>query len=266
MRIAVCVKQIIDPELPVSKFAIDPATKTQKLDGLDFVMSSFDENALEVALRLKDKNPNETRITVLTVEEQDATKTLKKALSMGADEAIFVTDPVLRNAPPTHVASALALAIKKLPPYDLILSGCVSGDWSDGVIGGFIAEILGTQFLACATAVEMQENGLLKITRLGENGVEVWESPLPFAASVISGVSNTPRYPKLKDIMAANKKPQTRWSVADIGFDPNAVPPYAEKEDVRIASRETNCEMISDGEPSEQAAVLLAKLRERRAF
>lgn len=269
MRIAICIKQIIDPELPASRFGIDPELKRQKppSDNQDHsVISSFDENALEVALKMKDKNPGNTTITVFTVGEQDATKALKKALSMGADEAVLITDPALCNAPPSYVASALALAIKKLPPYDLVLSGCVSGDWSDGVVGGFVAEILGMPFLACATAIETSENGMLRIARSGENGVEIWENPQPLSVSIISNASNAPRYPKMKDIMAAGKKPLTRWAAADIGFDPNAVPPYAEKEYIRLVTRETNCEMIPDGEPQEQAAALLAKLRERRAL
>lgn len=266
MRIAVCIKQILDPEIPTSKFSIDPATKTQKPDGLNPVMDSFSENALEVALRIKDKNPQNTSITVFTVGEESALKTLKAALSMGADEAVLISDPLLHYAPPAYIAATLACAIKKREPYDLVLSGCVSGDWSDGIIGGFIAEILGMRFLACATKVETDANGALKITRPGENGTEIWESPLPLSVSVISSAANTPRYAKMKDIIAAAKKPQTRWTAADIGFNPNAAPPHAEKEDVRIAFRETNCEMIPDGEPQEQAALLFAKLRERRAI
>lgn len=266
MRIAVCIKQILDPEAPASKFAIDYEQKRQKPDGLDLVISSFDENALEIALRIKDKDPKNTSITAFTVGEPSASTALKKALSMGADEAILINDPILHYAPPTHIAVALALAIKKLPPFDLILSGCVSGDWSDGIVGGFIAAILDIPFLACVTEIHTHEDGALQITRPGENGVEIYETPLPFAASVISSAKNTPRYPILKNIMAASKKPQTRWTAADIGFNLNAVWHHAEKEEARIASLETNCEIIPDGEPSEQAAILLAKLRERRAI
>lgn len=266
LRIAVCIKQIIDPELPASKFTIDPVIKTQKPDGLNLVISSFDENALEVALRLKDKDPKNTTVTVFTVGEQSALTALKKALSRGADEAILINDPILHYAPPTYIAMALTCAIKKLPPYNLILSGCVSGDWSDGVIGGFIAEILDMRFLACANVIEKEDNDMLRITRLGEVGTEIWKSPPPLSVSIISSATNAPRYEKLKDIMAANKKSISVWSASDIGFDPNTAPHSAEKKEVRIASRETNCEMVPEGEPSEQAALLLAKLRERRAL
>lgn len=269
MRIAVCVKQIIDPELPASQFGIDPELKRQKppSDNKDHsVISSFDENALEIALRIKDKDPKNTAITVFTVGEQDATKALKKALSMGVDDAFLINDQILYHTPASHIASALACAIKKLPPFDLILSGCVSGDWSDGIVGGFIGAILDMPFLAYATLIKTDENGMLRITRPGENGVEIWESPQPLSVSIISSAQNTPRYTKLKDIMAASKKQITMWSVADIGFNPAAIPPHAEKTELRIPARETNCEMIPDGEPSEQAAILFAKLRERRAI
>lgn len=266
MRIAVCTKQIIDPEAPASKFAIDYEQKRQKPNGQDLVISSFDENALEIAVRLIDKDPKNTTVTVFTVGEQSALTALKKALSMGADEAILINDPILHYAPPTHIAVALALATKKLPPFDLILSGCVSGDWSDGIVGGFIAAILDIPFLACVTEIHTREDGALQITRPGENGVEIYETPLPFAASIISGAKNTPRYPKLKDIMAASKRQILNWSASDIGFNINTVHPHAEKEEARIALRETNCEMMPDGEPQEQAAALLAKLRERMAL
>lgn len=266
MRIAVCVKQILDPEAPASKFEINHELKRQKPNGQNMVISSFDENALEVALLIKDKDPKNTYISVFSVGEPSASTALKKTLSMGADEAFLINDPTLHHAPATHIASAIACAIKKLPPYDLILSGCVSGDWSDGVVGCFITAILDIPFLACATEIHARENGILQITRPGENGIEIWESSPPLSISIISSAKSTPRYPKLKDIMAANKKQIPNWSVAEIGFDLNAIPPHAEKKELRISARETNCEIIPNGEPQEQAAALLAKLRERRAL
>lgn len=268
MRIAVCIKQIIDPEIPTSKFAIDHELKRQKLpDNQSLVISSFDENALEIALNLKDANSQNTHITAFTVGEPSASTALKTALARGADEAVLINDPILHHAPASHIASALVCAIKKLPPFDLILSGCVSGDWSDGVVGGFIAEILNIPFLAYVTSVEIYKTGVLMITRPGENGIEIWESQPPLSVSIISSAANTKiRYPKLKNIMAANKKQIPNWSLADIGFDLNAIPPHAEKKELRISARETNCEIIPNGEPQEQAAALLAKLRERRAL
>lgn len=267
MRIAVCIKQILDPEAPASKFEIDHEQKRQKPNGQNMVISSFDENALEIALNLKDANSQNTHITTFTVGEPGTSIALKTALARGADEAILINDPILHHAPASHIASAIACAIKKLPPYDLILSGCVSGDWSDGVVGGFIAEILAMPFLACATEIHAREDGIFKIIRPGENGIEIWESPSPISASIISSAANTKiRYSKLKDIMAANKKPIPNWFAVDIGFNPNTIPPHAEKEELRIFTRETNCEMIPDGEPQEQAVALLAKLRERRTI
>lgn len=266
MRIAVCVKQIIDPEIPASKFAIDSVAKRQVSDGKNLVISSFDQNALEVALKFKDKDPANTHISVFTVGDANASAVLKTALSMGAQEAILITDPALEYAPAQRIAAALACAIKKLSPYALILSGCVSGDWSEGVVGSCISEILNVPFLAYTTAVQVCENNILRITRAGENGLEIWEGTAPLSLSVISNATNTPRYPKLKDIMAAAKIKIPIWSAAEIGFNPATIPSNTKTEELRSAAKETVCEIIADGEPEAQAKALLAKLRERRAL
>jgi electron transfer flavoprotein beta subunit len=265
MRIAVCIKQIIDPEVPARRFIIDPALKRQKQNGEKLVISSFDENALEIALLLKDKDPA-THISVFTVGDANASTVLKTALSMGAHEAVLITDSALEYAPASHIATALACAIKKLPPYDLILTGCVSGDWSEGVIGALIAETLNIPFLAYATAVQTHENGLMRITRSGENGLEIWEETTPLSCSVISSATNKPRYAKLKDIMAAAKKQIPVWSAAEIGFNSATIPSNTEIEELRSAVKETTCEIIAEEEPDAQAKALLAKLRERRAL
>jgi electron transfer flavoprotein beta subunit len=265
MRIIVCVKQIIDPELPASQFKIDPVAKRQQPDGHPLVISPYDENALEVALQVKGQTHG--HVTVLSLGERTAVTTIRKALAMGADEAIVINDPCLEETDAVGVASALAGGIRKLGGADLVLCGCESGDWGHKVLGPLLAEALAVACITFVTQVEVK-NGQIRVRRVVEDGIEVWDVRPPVLLTVISHESNAPRYPKVKDIMAASRKPLSIWSVADINLDPKEVGTAAARVTVReltIPTQQSQCEFLT-GEPEEQVAQLFARLRERKVI
>jgi electron transfer flavoprotein beta subunit len=261
-NIVVCIKQIIDPEMPATQFKLDKAAKRQLRDGANLVISAYDQNALEVALQLKEKAGG--KVSAVSLGEAGASSALKSALGMGADEAVLLSDPAFLECDQFGVAQVLAAGIRKLGGYDLVLCGCVSGDWGDRMVGSLLAEELGIGCATFATRIEAKDGALI-LRRVVENGVERLEGKPPLVATIVSDETNTPRYPKLRDIMAAGKKTIPVWKAADLQVDAarlGAASRRAEVNDLYIPVRDSKCEVI-DGETAEEKADRLAvRLRE----
>ena len=266
MHIVVCVKQIIDPEIPTEQFKLDPATKRQVRGGLSLVISAYDQNALEVALQLKEKVGG--TVTALSLGEPEAQGAVKSAMGMGADAGVLVTDPVLTGSDPFGVAHILAKAIRKLGAPDLVLVGCVSGDTGDKVMGPLLAEELGLPCLTFVSRIEVRE-GKAAARRIVEDGYEVVEAPLPLVASILSDDSNVPRYSKLKDIMVAARKTVPVWKAAELGVDIATVGAAGQRlqlREVSIPQRDSRCELVNGDTPAEQAERLAERLRELKVI
>jgi len=266
MHIVVCVKQIIDPEIPTEQFKLDPATKRQVRGGLSLVISAYDQNALEVALQLKEKVGG--TVTALSLGEPEAQGAVKSSMGMGADAGVLVTDPALTGSDPFGVAHILAKAIRRIGAPDLVLVGCVSGDTGDKVMGPLLAEELGLPCLTFVSRIEVRE-GKAVARRIVEDGYEVVEAPLPLVASILSDDSNVPRYSKLKDIMAATKKPIPIWKAIDLDLDPTRVGASAARAqlcELVIPKQESKCEFIPGDTPEEQGEQLAIRLRQLKAL
>ena len=260
MDIVVCLKQVVDPELPLRDFVIDPATHRQVREGRPLVLSTYDENALEVALQLKDRSG--ARVTALTLAPQAAIgDAVRLALAMGADEAVVVDDPRSPDLPGAVKARILAAAIRRIDRYDLILCGCESADWVERVVAPLLAEELEA---ACVTFVSRVESsdGVLVVRRQSEDGFHLIEARLPAVLSITSDETNRPRLPKVKDIIAAKRKPLHVWPAADLAASTGET--TADGVDVRgvaAPERTARCEMLT-GDPAEQAALLAQRLRD----
>jgi len=266
MNIIVCVKQIIDPEIPTEQFKLDPATKRQVRGGLSLVISAYDQNALEVALQLKEKVGG--TVTALSLGEPEAQGAVKSAMGMGADAGVLVTDSTLTGSDPFGVAHILAKAIRRIGAPDLVLVGCVSGDTGDKVMGPLLAEELGLPCLTFVSRIEVRE-GKAAARRIVEDGYEVVEAPLPLVASILSDDSNVPRYSKLKDIMVAARKTVPVWKAADLGVDMATVGSACQRlqlREVSIPQRDSRCELMNGDTPAEQAARLAERLRELKVI
>ena len=266
MHTLVCIKQIIDPEIPADLFRLDPITKRQVRGGLSLVISAYDQNALEVALQLRGQVGG--KITALCLGESAAMGAVKSAMGMGADEGVLVSDSVLLNLDVFGVVHVLAKAIRKLGPPDLVLTGCVSGDIGHKVVGPLLAEELGWPCATFVSRIEIQgEKAVLR--RIVEDGYELMETPLPVVASILSDDSNVPRYSKLKDIMVAAKKQVPTWKAADLDLDGSRVGAGAtwfELRDMVIPMGESHCELVGGDTPQEQAERLALRLRELKVI
>jgi electron transfer flavoprotein beta subunit len=259
VNVVVCIKQVVDPELPAQEFAVDPASRRQVRAGKALVISTYDENALEVALQLKDTGAAST-VTVLTVAPAaEAKDAVRLTLAMGADRAVVVDDPRAPALLGPEKAALLAAALRRIGSVDLILTGCESADWVERVIAPLVAEAAGA---SCVTFVSRVEAGDGRVTarRLADDGVHTVEARLPAVLSITSDERNRPRLPKIRDIMQAGKKPVETIPVAELSDLPGALTdPGVEVREVLIPTRTTRCEFL-EGEPAEQVEALIQRL------
>ena len=199
MKIAVCIKRV--PEMD-SRFRIAASGTSVEETGLKFAISDFDEWAAEAALQLKEKHGGE--VTVISLGPDAVQESIRKALAMGADRGVQLkADRVPFDG--FAIAGALAAELKA-GGYDLIMFGKIAVDSSSGVTGAMVAELLD---LPCVTAVSKLDiaNGRGTAERALESATEVVEFPLPAVVTVDQGLVTAARYPALKGIMAAKKKP-----------------------------------------------------------
>jgi electron transfer flavoprotein beta subunit len=214
LKILVMVKHVIDVELNLR-------VRDGKLveDGLTYVLSKWDENALEAALQLKERAGGE--VTAVTIGPERAAETLRKALAMGADRAVHVNDPAVAGSDSLAYARILAQVARR-QPFDLILCGRQSQDTDMGGTGPMLAEMLGIPFVANVVKIVPEEGGKLTVHRNGDQGREVAEVTLP-ALLTANDSLNEPRLASLRGIMAAKKKPMEALTLAGLGVDPGAV-------------------------------------------
>ena len=262
MHIVVCIKQIIDPEIPPHVFQIDPVAKKQIRGRQVLVISTFDEVALEVALQMKEKEDG--TVTALTIGESQAVEALHAALAMGADEAVLVSDPAFENTDSFGTAHILAAALQKVGEFDAVLCGRQAGDVEMGLVGPFLAEKVG---LPCVTLAANMEagDGTTRLRRPIEGGYEVLETATPFLATIMNDDSNIPRYVSVRGLRKAMRSEVPVWSAADLGLDPAKLGSETAKielEELFVPKREIRCEFIEGETGSETGKQLALRLRE----
>jgi len=209
MKIAVCVKQI-----PEGSRRIDPETKRLDRSG-EGALNPFDAHAVEEALRLKDAG-GEGEIVLVSMGPAKAQDALRKALAMGADRAVLVSDDEAAGADLVATSSVLAKALER-ESAELVLFGQQAGDSDGAVLPAAVADRLRLPVVSQAAELT-HADGRLSIKRQTEFGYDVIEAPLP-AVIAVSDAINEPRYPSLKGIMGAKSKPQETVSLADLGLD-----------------------------------------------
>ena len=208
MKIAVCVKHV-----PEGHARIDPGSKRLDRSG-EGSLNHFDANAVEEALRLK--GDGEGEVVVLSMGPEKAADSLRKALAMGADRAVLVSDDAAAGADLLATSKVLAAVLEREGP-DLILFGQQAADADGAVLWAAVAERLRRPVISQAAEVTLAEGGM-RVKRQTEFGYDIIEAPLP-AVLAVSDAINEPRYPSLKGIMGAKKKPFETLSLADIGVD-----------------------------------------------
>ncbi len=174
MKIAVCVKQILDPELPPSAFEIDATLMRAKIGKHAQVIDPYSGNALEVALQLKDQRPD-VQVTAISFGDSKVEDSLRKCLGVLADEAVHVLNGPDIVADSYATAKILAAAIKRTGPFDLILCGRQAGDWDQGLLGPLLAEALSLPSVCFASRLDFSDAGI-KIQRYVDGGTQVLEA------------------------------------------------------------------------------------------
>lgn len=217
MKMYVCVKQIPDPNTVVSK--LDQNTKRLVRSGVSLVLDPGDESTISAAIKLRDKLGN-SELTAVCMGPSSAQEAMRRALAMGVDRAILVTDPALAGSDALGTARVLAAVLKK-EGAELILCSTESTDGYTGMVPGAIAEFLGIAQLSFAREIHV-EGQKATIHRVTQAGYQVVEANLPAVVTIASG-SFEAIYPTMKGIMGAKKKPFVQMTLADLGIDASQV-------------------------------------------
>ena len=255
MNIVVCIKQVPD----TTEVKIDHETNTLIREGVPSIINPFDENAIEEALKLKEKFGGQ--VTVITMGPPQAEEALRKALGMGADEARLISDRAFAGAYTWATSYTLATTIKKIGPFDLILCGKQAIDGDTAQTGPGIAEQLGIPLLAYVRKIEIKDK-IIRVERVMEDGYEILETELPVVVTVVKEI-NQPRHPSLKGVLKAKKATIPVWKAETIGADSSYIglkgsPTQVVK--IFTPAPRSKGETLK-GEPAQIAAALVDKLK-----
>jgi len=261
VNIVVCLKQVPG----TTDVKIDPQTNTLIRQGIKNVINPFDTYALEEGVRLKERFGG--KVTVLSMGPPQAEEALREALSLGADEAILLSDKAFAGADTWATAYTLSAAIKKLGQIDIIICGRQTMDGDTGQVGPELSEMLQIPFVAYVSKIEDIGSGQMRVQRLIEEGHEIIESPVPAVISVTKEI-NVPRLPSLRGIIRAKKAVIPVWSVKELGVDPNMVGLAGSATKViKIFFPQRVCKAeVLNGDPASQVERLVTRLREAGLF
>lgn len=261
MNIVVCIKQVPDSD----KVTIDRETNRLNRAGVPSIINPFDENALEMALQLKDQYGG--KVTVISMGPPQAEQALRTALSHGADEAILISDRKFGGADTWATSYTITLALKKLSePVDLILFGKQAIDGDTAQVGPGVAHFYGVPMITYVKSCEVIDNGF-RVQQVTDHGYNVWEVDRPAALTVVKE-ANALRMPSLKKKLAAKKAEIPVWGVDELQPDEtmiglNGSPTKVSK--VFAPPVKVNKEILS-GEPAEMVKELIYKLHERKVL
>lgn len=265
MKIVVCIKEIPDPEIAASVFGVDEKTnRVSALPGMRNVMSPFDAQAIELALRLRDAGVD-AAITLLCLGGETARTIVKQGLALGADAAVLLVDEAFDDGDSFTTARALAAAIAKLGNVDLVLTGRQAADGDRGVVGCGVAELLNIPAVTFAAHVTVAGDSLVVERALGD-GSEIVEAPMP-AVVTVSHEAGTVRHASLRETMKAARKPVTVWTAAELGLAASEVGALGARrvlERLYVPVSDVQCEFIAGATPQELAAKLVDRLAEAR--
>src|SRR5262245_38348674 len=254
MKIIVCVKQVPDTETRVkiaaSGTAIDEA-------GVNWIVSPYDEFAIEEALRIREAKGGE--VVLVSLGPERVQSALRNGLAMGADSAVHLKDPVFDAADTLATARVLAAALGRLAPCDLALAGQQGVGGDNGQVPALLGELLDLPQVTMAVKVELAE-GKAVVTREIEGAHETWETSLPAVISAQKGL-NEPRYASLKGIMAAKKKTIEAKDAAALGLQPADLAPKVKVTAMELPPGRPGIRMI-EGDSDTQVKELLRLLHE----
>jgi electron transfer flavoprotein beta subunit len=258
MHIVVCIKQV--PQQNSVKINSDLSINA---DGIERIINLFDEYALEEALLLNEAHGGQ--VTVLSLGNEEWQEQLRRALAMGATDAVLVSDPAFAQLDTLGAARATAAAIKKLGNVDLVVCGRNSTDDESGAFGPSLARVLGWPQVTYVGKINAVGDGAITAERHLEEQVVTVAARLPAVMTLIKG-SNEPRYPSLLRIRKVAKVEIPTWSAADLGLSATDLEPA-----VRIANRvpppaRSSGEIIDGASAGEKVRKLVDKLLEAQVI
>lgn len=263
MRIAVCAKQVPDPDIPPSQFKLDSAgTAVEPPRNVSPVVNGFDLNAIEAAVRIKESLGDDTEITIISVGHNFALDVMKKALATGSDALVLVDDPNAENLDAAATTTVLSAVLEKNGPFDLVLCGRQASDWDQAHVPLFLAEMMQLPTVTVARRIEI--NGeKANVERVLTDGYQEVETQLP-ALITVSNELGEPRYPALKGIMAATRKQPITHTLSDLGITGDQIAPRLELVSLEVPQRTGKAEFIEGEDDAEKGRNLAIRLREER--
>jgi electron transfer flavoprotein beta subunit len=260
VKIVVTVKLVPDPN---AEKRIDTSTKRLVRTGVETVLNPYDEYALEAALQLKEKAGGDTTVTVFAMAPESLKETLRKALAMGADDAVLLADPSLEGSDVWATSYAMSHALKKIG-FDLLIVGGLSDDGSTGATPGAIAEYLQTPLVTNVRKAEI-DGSSLNLERETDTGYQDVVAPLPCAITTALTFGE-PRYASLKGIMGAKKKTIAPLATGDLGLE-HAVGTAGSKTELLVANPPAargKGQVIEAADGSQGAQTIFNFLKERK--
>jgi electron transfer flavoprotein beta subunit len=257
MHFVVCIKQV--PETTDVK--INPETHTLMREGVAAIVNPFDMYAIEEGLRLREKLGG--KVTALTMGPPQADNALREAIAMGADAGILVSDRAFAGSDTWATSYTLALALRKIGDYSIVLCGKQASDGDTAQVGPGIAMHLGLPQVTYVRKIEAVDAQHIVAERLMEDGTEVIDAPLPCLLTVVKEL-NEPRLPSLKGKLAAKKAVITHWKAADLSCDAKSIGlDGSPTKVVRVFTPPPRAggQRIT-GEPDEIVETLVAKLKD----
>ncbi|MEZ4523139.1 MAG: electron transfer flavoprotein subunit beta/FixA family protein [Thermomicrobiales bacterium] len=231
MNIVVCVKHVPNPDLPM---VVDPETRRLVRDPGESVLDTADEYGVEIALQLAEMHGGE--VTVVTMGPEAADDALRRALAMGAHNAMHIVDESLAGSDALGTARTLAAAVEPLDA-DLVICATESTDAYSGMVPGALAEMLGLPQLTFAREAEVDGDSIT-VKRAVDTGVQTIQATLPVVMTVTASIAE-PRYPTFRGLMQAKRKPVDVKSLADLGLDASLVGEAGAQERVTEIATET---------------------------
>ncbi|MBP2638204.1 MAG: carD 1 [Firmicutes bacterium] len=257
MEIVVCVKQVPD----TTEVKIDPVTNTLIRQGVPSIVNPFDKNAVEAAIQLKEKHGG--KVTVISMGPPQAKDALKECLSMGADEALLVSDRAFGGADTLATSYTLAAAIRKIGQVDMIICGKQAIDGDTAQVGPEIAEHLNWAQVTCVSKIEV-DGQKVRLEREHDEGYEIIETQMPVLLTVLKSI-NEPRYPTVKGTMKANRREIPVLTANDMEVDPQQLGLKGSPTQVRrifTPKQRVQGELIQADSGREAASLLVQKLLE----
>lgn len=267
IKIAVCIKQVPG----TTEIKIDPETNTLVRQGIENIINPFDTYAIEEAVKLKerldsdDSFDDEVEVITITMGPPQSEEILKEAISVGADNAVLLSDRAFAGADTWATAATLSMAIEKIGDVRLIMFGKQTLDGDTGQVGPELAHKMNIPFIGYAGEIKEISKNKIKVKRLAEYNYEIIETRLPAAISVTKDI-NIPRVPSLRGKMKAKKADIPVWTIKELEASPEEVGlagSYTQVVKIFIPEMVHDVRMIN-GTPQEQVEELFGELKRNK--